>query len=175
MKDTNQPTYYPIQKRWRRLRPLYEQRHILGLMYAEMECYAMARAEDHGYEHQPRPFSLDLRPADYDSMDWRGSGRRGPQPGYWAWCCSGACHWTVSHNLFVIMDLEPDRPWQIATSDKHSTVVDLERKLLFDPNYLALGVFPELCWKDAVEWHNTEILPVGVYINHTQTTERTVA
>ncbi|MCP9784143.1 hypothetical protein KBY83_12615 [Cyanobium sp. WKJ7-Wakatipu] len=174
MKDTKQgpealqPSFYPIQKRWRRLRPLFEQRYILELMHEEMECYAEARAEDHGYEYRPRPFSLELRPADYDNMDWRWSGRRGPQPGYWAWAAAGACHWLASHNLFVIRDLEPDRPWQIATSDKHSTVVDLERKLLFDPNFMAMGIFPEECWKESVGWHNSEILPMGVYIDHTQ-------
>lgn len=169
MKDTSQPSFYPIQKRWRRLRPLFEQPYIIELMHSEMECFAEARAEDHGYEHQPRPFSLDLRPANYDSLDWRRSpGRPGPQPGYWAWACAGACHWLASHNLFVIRDLEPERPWQIATSDKHSTVVDLERKLLFDPNFMAMGLTPEECWKEGVGWHNSEILPLGVYIDHKQ-------
>jgi hypothetical protein len=163
------PSYYPIQQRWRRLRPLFEQPLVMELMHEQMEIYAQIRADDNDNDHEYRPTRLTpwLRPADYDSLDWRWSmGRRGPQPGYWAWCCAGACHWLVSTNLFVISELEPDRPWQIATSDKHSTVVDLERELLFDPNYSAMDVAPGACWKVAVEWHNTQILPVGSYIDH---------
>ena len=60
----------------------------------------------------------------------------------------------------------PDRPWQIATSDKHSTVVDLERELLFDPTFQALGLTPEECWKEALSWHNTELLPIGNLMIH---------
>ncbi len=161
------PSYYPIQKRWRRLRPLFEHPQVLELMHQEMECYAESRAEDYGYEHKPTPFTPELRPADYDSCYWRwDKGRRGPQPGYWAWACAGACHWVASPYLLVISLLEPDRPWQIASSDKHSTVVDLERQLIFDPNYLAMDIAPEACWKAAVEWHNTELLPVGVFMDH---------
>lgn len=161
------PTYYPIQKHWRRLRPLFEHHTVLELMHEEMEAYAQARAEDHGYEYKPTPWQEGLRPERWDSCDWRwGNGRRGPQPGYWAWCCHSACHWLVSHNLAVISQLEPDRPWQIATSDKHSTVVDLERELLFDTNWQALGIPPEECWKKAVGWHNTQLLPVGHLMLH---------
>lgn len=161
------PTYYPIQKRWRRLRPLFERPSILELMHAEMEAYAISRAEDNGYEHRPRPFQLALRPADYDSCDWRwGQGRRGPQPAFWAWVCHSACHWVASHNLAVISELEPDRPWQISTSDTHSTVVDLERELLFDTNFSALQVAPELCWKDAIEHHTAERLGPGILMLH---------
>lgn len=164
------PDFYPIQKRWRRLRPLFESAPVLELMHEEMECYARARAEDRGYAHKPTPFSWALRPADYDSCDWRWNmGRRGPQPGFWAWACHSACHWVASHNLLVISQLEPDRPWQIATSDKHSTVVDLERQLMFDTNFLALGITAEECWKEAVDWHNTELLPVGTFMNHADT------
>ena len=161
------PTYYPIQRKWRQLRPVFERPAVLELMHSEMECYAQARAEDYGYKHKPTPFTWSLRPADYDSCDWRwGNGRRGPQPGYWAWACVGSCHWVASHNLAVISMLEPDRPWQIATSDKHSTVVDLARELLFDPTFQALGLTPEECWKEAVSWHNTELLPIGNLMLH---------
>ena len=67
----------------------------------------------------------------------------------------------------VISTLEPDRPWRIAHSDKHSSVVDLERKLLFDPNFQAFNLTAEEAWKEAVDWHNSEILPLGVYMDHT--------
>ena len=161
------PSYFPIQKHWRRLKPLFEQQYVLELMHSEMECYAQARAEDHGYEYRSIPFSLDLRPERWDSLDWRWNhGKRGRKPGFHRWCCAGACHWIASHNLMVISDLEPDRPWQIAHSDKHSSVVDLERKLLFDPNFQAFNLKAEEAWKEAVDWHNSEILPLGIHMDH---------
>ena len=161
------PSYYPIQRKWRQLRPLFESAPVMELMHSEMECYASARAEDYGYAHKPTPFHSGLRPADYDSCDWRwNSGRRGPQPGYWAWTCPGACHWLASPLLLVISMLEPDRPWQIATSDKHSSVVDLERQLLFETNFQALDITPQECWKKAVDWHNTQLIPLGEMTIH---------
>lgn len=163
------PTYFPIQKQWRRLKPLFERLDVLNLMHEEMECYAKARAEDYGYEHKPQPFTPWLRPEDYDSADWRWCGNRakpGRKPSYWSWACVGACHWVASHNLMVVSLLEPDRPWQISTSDEHSTVVDMERELLFDPTFMALGLTPEECWQEAVEHHTAELLPVGIYMNH---------
>ncbi len=160
------PTYYPIQQRWRRLRPLFERPFVLELMHSEMECYAEVNAEDFGQKHRPRPFSAELRPADYDGLDWRWEGRRGPQPGYWAWACAGACHWVASHNLIVIMDHEPRRPWQIASSNKHTTVVDMGRQLIFDPGYQAMGIAADECWRDAVEGPGSELLPPGSYRTH---------
>jgi len=169
-------TYYPIQKRWRKLRPLFEQLDIIELMHHEMECYASSRADDYGYKHRPKPFSLDVRPADYDSCDWRwSSGRRGPQPGYWAWACHSACHWVASANLVVISQLEPDRPWRIATSSSHTTVVDMERRLMFDTNYLALGVSAEECWAAAVEADDSDLFPIGETMKHWLPDEEDVA
>ena len=42
------PSYFPIQKQWRRLKPLFEQPYVLELMHSEMECYAQARATEVG-------------------------------------------------------------------------------------------------------------------------------
>ena len=39
-------TYYPIQRKWRQLRAVFERPAVLELMHEEMECYAKARAED---------------------------------------------------------------------------------------------------------------------------------
>ena len=166
------PEYFPIQKRWRQLRPLFEQEITIRLAHLEMEAYAQSRASELGYKHHPKEFSLDLRPADYESCSWRwDSGRRGPQPGYWAWTCHSACHWLAPVNLYVISALEPDCPWRFATSDRHSTVVDLERGLLFDTNFQALGVTPEQCWADAIDGPNAEVLPLGRCIFHTRVQE----
>jgi hypothetical protein len=161
------PTYYPIQRKWRQLRPVFEQPHIIELMHEQMEIWASIRAEESFCEHTPRPLTPWLRPADYDSGNWRRRlGRRGRLPDYFEWAAEGACHWLASTYLFVISEVEPDQPWQIATSTEHSTVVDLERKLIFDPNVMAQGSGPEACWKEAVEHHSSELLPVGTYMNH---------
>lgn len=160
------PIYYPIQKRWRRLRPLFERPDILRVSHEDMESYSAQRAEDNGYPFRPRPFTLDARPADHDSCDWRfNRGKPGPAPAFHDWACHAACHWVVTTNLIVITELDPGRPWQIATSDLHSTVVDLERQLIFDTNWLALGIAADVCWREAVEHHTSELLPVGVCLH----------
>ena len=159
--------YFPIQKRWRSLRPLFERPDVIHLMHEEMECYSQSSAEDNGYQYRPRPFDLNLRPEDWDSCDWRfNRGRPGPRPAFWSWACHSACHWVTSHNLMVISQLEPDRPWQISTSDKHSTVVDLDRELMFDTNWAAMSIAPDVCWREAVDHHTAELLPLGIYMNH---------
>ena len=38
-------TYYPIQKQWRKLRPVFEQPSIIRLAHQEMEAYALGRAD----------------------------------------------------------------------------------------------------------------------------------
>ena len=160
-------SYYPVQKRWSQLRPVFEQGHIIELMYEQMEIWASIRAEESCCEYKPLPLTPWLRPADYDSGNWRRRfGRRGRLPDYFAWACEGACHWLASTYLFVISEVEPDRPWQIATSSEHSTVVDLQRKLIFDPNVMAQGSYPDACWREAVQHHDSELLPVGNYMKH---------
>jgi hypothetical protein len=51
---------------------------------------------------------------------------------------------------------EPERPWRIITSDKHSTVWDGKRTR-FDLSFLALGVSPQECFELAHGWE----LPLG--------------
>ncbi|MBE9172555.1 hypothetical protein IQ216_05480 [Cyanobium sp. LEGE 06143] len=112
--------YYPIQRRWRRLGPLYRSRETAAIWWPELEAYSEGRAEEHGYPYEPTAFIPGLLPADYDACDWRWShGRRGPQPTYWGWVCHGACHWTASLHLWAAMQAESDRPWRIVTSSKH--------------------------------------------------------
>ena len=158
-------TYYPLQKQWRKLRPVFEQPSIIRLAHQEMEAYSLGRAEDYGYPFKPRPFSLDLRPFDYNSCDWF-LGRRGPLPGYFQWTCHSACHWTAAINHEVIRQLEPNRPWQMVTSQKHTTIADLERGLLFDTNFSALGIAPDEAWSLAAEQEDSEVFPVGVTFQH---------
>lgn len=163
------PTYYPIQEKWRRLRPLFERPDVLELYHRELEAYnrSMRKVFDGPYSgFKPKQFTLELRPADYDKGDWRFGYRRGPNPGFWAFACSDACHWLTAGHMSVIATLEPDRPWQVAQSEKHSTIVDLERELLFDTNFLAFGTPPEKCWELAVEHPTTEFLEPGQFWTH---------
>jgi len=166
----NIPRYYPIQRNWSKFRPIYESKPIIRLMYVEMERYRRSCAEDYKFIYIPKLFDFKLRPSDYDGADWRSRSRkpnsgygtrRGPQPAFWAWVCHGACHWVVNINLVVISKLEPNRPWQIATNDKHSNVVDLERKLMFDPNYLAMKVCPLKIWDQQIHSVDSKLLQPG--------------
>lgn len=165
--------YYPIQKNWKKLRPIFESPRILQIMHSEMECFNEDRANVGGFEYKRLPFDLSLRPSRYDSCDWRfdryredGSYRRGPSPCYWEWACHSACHWVVNHNLEVISTLEPDRPWQISTSDAHSTVVDIERNLMFDTNFLAIGISAEKCWDMTRNARDSRLLKPGEWMSH---------
>jgi len=156
------PTYYPIQKRWRRLGPIFRSPMVAAIWHPDLELYAQQRAEDYGYQHRPRPYTPELLPQDYDSCDWRWScGRRGPSPAHWAWVTHSACHWLVGLNLFVAQRAEPGRAWRIVTSDKHSTVWDGEQTL-FDNNFLSLGVPAAEAWELAADQPDSQELPVGL-------------
>ena len=164
-----QPTYYPIQKNWRKLKPLYEQPKNLCLSYWEMEAYMRGRRKDFGLPAQEyfKEYSDDVRPCQYETTDWRCmTGRRGRQPAYWDWVCHMACHWVVNTNYSVITELEPDRCWRIVESDLHSTIVDFDRMLLFDPNFLALDISAEETWEMTVLQQNSRILRVGQFAEH---------
>ena len=63
--------YYPIQKNWKKLRPIFESPRILQIMHSEMECFNEDRANVGGFEYKRLPFDLSLRPSRYDSCDWR--------------------------------------------------------------------------------------------------------
>jgi hypothetical protein len=72
--------------------------------------------------------------------------------------CYSACHWLVNFNLRLASLAEPQRPWRILTSDRHSTVWD-GALTLFDLNFRAFGVPPEECFLLA----NQRQLPIGRY------------
>ena len=84
-------------------------------------------------------------PRDHESCDW-GINHRGKEPRFWRYVKHSACHWLVNFNLRLAQLAEPDRPWQILTSDDHSTVWDGDQTL-FDLNFVALGVPPEECFR----------------------------
>jgi hypothetical protein len=86
-------------------------------------------------------------PRDADGCDWRwydgeGHSRRGRQPAFWDYVVHSGCHWVVNFNLRLAERLEPKTPWRIISSQKHSTVWSGD-DVLFDCNFLALGVDPD--------------------------------
>ena len=85
-------------------------------------------------------------PMQVDSTDWRW-GIQGRHPKYFDYTCSQACHWLTQANYLLACQLFPEVDWDVLTGKYHTSVVNIENKLLFDLNYVAMGV---AAW-DAVE------------------------
>jgi len=158
--------FYPTQKRWAKVGPIYRSDLARAIWHPEMEAYERSRAEDRGYPYRPTPWGEGLTPSHWDSCDWRWTnGRRGPQPGYFAYVVHAGCHWSCSLNLWVAQRAEPDRPWRIITSAKHSTVWD-GAETLWDLQFQALGVTATDAWDMAAEEPDSEELAVGELMLH---------
>ena len=170
MSKTLKPKYFPIQQRWRKLKPLYEQPLTLKMSWVEMESFRQTDFEENGISYNLTPFDPSSRPYQYDTCGWRwadpGCGRPGRKPAFWDWACYRACHWVANANLRVISQLEPEHNWRIATSIEHTTLVDLDRKLMFDTNFLAMGISEKECWKSAVKHPTSCIFDPGTYMLH---------
>lgn len=158
--------FYPIQKRWKKLGPVYRSPEAKAVWLPEMMDYQRQRMADLGVTYVYPQDTPDLRPEDWESCDWRYSrGRRGPQPAFWEYVTHGSCHWLANLSLFVAQQVEPDRQWRIVTSSAHTTVWDGE-ETLFDGNFLALGITPEETWNLAAEQGDSEVFPVGEFMLH---------
>jgi len=140
--DYSKAIYVNVQKYWRRLSPIFRSQRAACIWMPCMLEYWMTRADEYKYEFKP-PWNEPYFPAIFDSCDWRFE-RRGRHPAYWDFVVHGACHWIVDLDLFVAINAYPEIPWQILSSQRHSTVWngDLREPLLFDVNYLALDVPP---------------------------------
>jgi len=127
--------YYDVQRHWRKVKPVItspEATRVLKRTFRYFESGVFQGT-----------------PADYDHGDWllyrTGKwGKRGPRPAFFDFVCLGACHWLAHLNLFVTRAVAPNRAWRIVSSDDHSTVWD-GNCLLFDLNFLALGITPHEC------------------------------
>ncbi len=141
--------YFPIQKHWRKLKPIFESREARSIWWPNMLEYLEQRAHQNGYNHRLTPeYRARLHlPRDFDSCDWRYNceDRKGRQPRFWDYACHSACHWIVDLCLYVASTAYPDVPWRIVSSSKHSTVWngDTNNPVLFDVNFLAIGVTPK--------------------------------
>lgn len=105
-------------------------------------------------------YSQYKSPSEFDSCDWRCEPRIGRTPSYWRWVCWNCCHFLVDLNLFLAIKAFPQFEWRIIThanrkddNDSHSTVWNGETKspLLFDMNFLALGIPARQAWETAIK------------------------
>jgi hypothetical protein len=161
--------YYDFKKHWTKtIKPIMESpqakmildrdfEHYINVKRANYVEYAMSKGlstTEHGWY-----FTQGCLPADYDSCDWR----HGRLPAWNKYVCHGACHWIVNTLLYVAMTAYPNQTWRIVSSPQHSTVWDGEN-ILFDLNYLTIGVSVEECVNIAFMNNETVILNVGEYL-----------
>jgi hypothetical protein len=140
--------YYDLRRHWtRRIMPHLADRELNAILLRDFNKFTYGR-----WRLRFRPGDL---PCHFESCDWS-SERPRPHPRFWAYVKHSACHWLVNFDLRLATLAEPDRPWRILTSDRHCTVWDGARTL-FDFNFLAFGISPNMCFQLANE---TE-LPVG--------------
>ncbi|MDC0261222.1 hypothetical protein OAK65_03795 [Synechococcus sp. AH-551-N17] len=102
------------------------------------------------YKHKKLPSStplLDgeqyLLPRQCESGDWVCFMPPGRPPLYREFVCSRLCHWLSDANRLVASLLFPDLHWGVVSSDKHTSVVCPEERLLFDLNFHTMGVTAE--------------------------------
>lgn len=136
--------YLDVQKHWRKLGPIFHCPRAACIWLPCMIEYWQVRAHDNHYKYNP-PRIEPYCPSVFDSCDWRfNRSKPGRAPEFWDFVCHGACHWIVDLDLFVAINAYPSVPWQILSSNRHSTVWngDYHNPVLFDINYLALEVAP---------------------------------
>lgn len=137
--------YFPIQKHWRKLGPIFRSKEAEAVWRPCMEDYdtqcrydlAKARGEKClALEHPP----AIILPCHLDGCDWR-LRFTGKEPAYWDYVCMRACHWVVDLALYVAKTAYPDVPWRIISSQRHSTVWNgsVDDLVLFDLNFYAIG------------------------------------
>jgi hypothetical protein len=132
--------YYDVQRHWtKRIMPHLSDPVVQVVLVNEMNAFLKARTEDTGFD-QGKFHSGDV-PHDHESCYWW-LDHRGPMPRFWRYVRHSACHWLVTFNLLLAERAAPKQPWRIVTSDRHSTVWNGD-DLLFDMNFLALGVDPD--------------------------------
>ena len=132
--------YYDLQRHWtKRLAPHLDDAKLNAVLVRDFNKFTSGR--------WGKPFARGQFPREFESCDWD-IDHRGKQPRYWRYVKHSACHWLVNFNLHLARLVEPKRPWRIITSDEHSTVWDGGR-MLFDFNFLALGIDPDECFRIA--------------------------
>src|SRR6266446_987747 len=128
--------YYDLKKNWRKVKRHLNNKEVVRVLVRDFNKYTEGRSG--------RKFSKGQVPFEFESCDWW-LDHKGRIPAYWQYVKHSACHWLVNFNLEMAKCVMPDEEWRILTSDEHSTVWN-GNDLLFDFNFLALGVEPEECF-----------------------------
>ena len=124
--------YYDFKKNWKRkIEPNLANKSLNKILVKDMNAYARLRN-----------WNLELKegmvPFDWECCDWWIS-KRGRRPKYWRYVKHAACHYLVRFNHRLAKLADPDRNWQIISSDLHSTVWDGE-DTIFEFNFYAFGI-----------------------------------
>lgn len=139
--------YYDLKKNWQKVKRRLGNEKVIKTLVRDFNKFT--------YGKWRKEFKAGMLPRDFESCDWDWE-YKGRRPHYWQYVKHSACHWLVNFNLEVAKLAVPAEPWRIITSDKHSTVWN-GLDLLFDFNFLALGVEPDRCFELA----NKKELPIG--------------
>lgn len=162
-KGASEYQYLDLQAHWRKFKPILNSDAFITIMERDLAKH-QRRMGCEAYVAGLLPYQVETT-----GQGWRHCRfSRGRPPAYEKYCCYKACHWLVNFTLYLARAAFPDREWQIVTSSKHSTVVDLESKTFFDFNYYGMGVSVEECWAATVGYRFHKLLPVGEerFLNH---------
>lgn len=133
--------YYDLEQNWARIEPHLSDPELNDILVENFNKYTYGRWRE--------PFHRGQVPAEFESADWW-IDFEGEHPEYWMYVKHAACHWLVNFAAKLATLVEPDRPWRIISSDRHSTVWD-GQLTLFEFNYQAFGIPPEDCFEMAYE------------------------
>lgn len=160
--------YYDIQKNWRKLKPHFQAEDLQVVWQEGLSRFEYIRAYDNwkkGFRSDKpfemwKPSKFEL-PTTTESCDWRAmyperTGKRGPQPAYFDYVRHGACHYMVDFYWHVANRALPEYDWIVVSSDTHSTVWAVGTDILFDPQFLALGIDADEAWEMASDEDTVE-------------------
>jgi hypothetical protein len=128
--------YYDLKENWRRVKPHLADKKLNDILVRDFNKFTFGR--------WGKPFIHGDLPSNFE-IDFPWEPRRGRRPAFWQYVKYAACHWLVNFNLRLATLVQPKKPWQIITSDRHSTVWNGD-DTLFDFNFQAFGIDPDECF-----------------------------
>jgi hypothetical protein len=128
--------YYDLKKNWRKVR-----RHLAD---EELNEVLVRDFNKFTYGRWRKKFTLGYFPSEFETAI-------GPLiiGVFWKYTASYACHWLVNFSLRLATLVEPERPWRIVTSSKHSTIWD-GANTIFEFNFQAFGIHATECFNAAI-------------------------
>ena len=132
--------YSDLKKNWRKVR-----RHLVD---EELNDVLVRDFNKFTYGRWRKKFTPGCFPSEFETSDWS-LDHRGRRPAFWKYTASHACHWLVNFSLRLAMLVEPERPWRIVTSSKHSTIWD-GANTIFEFNFQAFGIDATECFNAAI-------------------------